>query len=68
MTFSFSAINISEETDLSSSGSGVPAEQMSPQVNVLSFTPAIWTVIWLESHVCMRLAILLLTVLELSPY
>lgn len=38
MTFSFSAINISKETDLSSSGKGVSDEQMSPQVNVLSFT------------------------------
>lgn len=38
MTFSFRAINISKETALSSSGKGVSAEQMSPQVNVLSFT------------------------------
>lgn len=38
MTFSFRAINIAKETALSSSGKGVLAEQMSPQVNVLSYT------------------------------
>lgn len=38
MNFSFSAINISKETDLSSSGKGVSDEQVSLQVNVLPFT------------------------------
>lgn len=38
MTFSFSAINISKETDLLSSGKGVSDEQVSVQVKVLPFT------------------------------
>ena len=37
MTFTFSAINISKETDLLSSEKGVSDEQVSVQANVLSF-------------------------------
>ena len=63
MPFRFSATNISKGTYPLSSGKGV-----SVQGTVCLSPSAIWTVIWLGSHVFMRLAISILTLLELSPY
>ena len=64
----FTAINISKESDLFISRKGVSGGQMSPQANGLSFTPSHPHCNLARAHVWVRLATWMLALLHLSLY